>query len=74
MHVIAQGRKEKESWKMVSMICFTVGRFGNSDPKRFPSSIKKYMPDLWDEEDVNEIDPLIEAARARQRNDKVNGR
>jgi hypothetical protein len=54
MHIIAEGRKEKERWKMVSMICFNVARFGNSDPKRFPSSIKKYMPGLWDDEEIDE--------------------
>jgi hypothetical protein len=66
MHMIAHGKNELEQWKHTSMISFNIGKFGNSDPKRFPSTIKKYMPELWEDlEDINN-DPLIMAARARQ--------
>lgn len=68
MHMIAHAKDDRERWKHTSMLAFNIGRFGNSDPKRFPSSIKKYMPDLWDdvEEDL-ENDPLIKAARLRRK-------
>lgn len=58
------------------MLAFNIGRFGNSDPKRFPSSIKKYMPELWDDIEENDLDndPLIKAARARQLKQKADGR
>ena len=74
MHMIAFAKDEKERWKHTSMISFNVARFGNSDPKRFPSSIKKYMPLLWDDgEDDEENDPLINAARQRRLKPKVDG-
>jgi type VI protein secretion system component VasA len=74
MHIIAHGRKEKEHWKMISMICFNVAWYGNSDSKKLSKSIKTMYPDLWDDEEADEHDDLIEAARARRQNDKVNGR
>jgi hypothetical protein len=68
MHIIARGKDEIEAWKRTSMITYHVGRFGNSDPKKFPSTIKKYMPELWADLEENDVDndPLIMAARARQ--------
>lgn len=63
--MIAFYKEEKERWRHTSMLAYNIGRFGNSDPKKFPSSIKKYMPALWDDGDETE-DPLIAAARARR--------
>lgn len=49
------------------MIAYNIGKFGNSDPKKFPATIKKYMPELWNDIEENDInDPLIQAARARR--------
>jgi CRISPR/Cas system CMR-associated protein Cmr5 small subunit len=63
MHIRAFYISEKENWKHTSMIAFNVARFGNSDPKTFPKSIKEYMPELWKDEVEEDEDELIQAAR-----------
>lgn len=74
MQIVAFNKEERERWKHTSMLTFTIGRFGNSDPKKYPSSIKKYMPGLWADDEIDEEDPLIAAARNRRLQQKVNGR
>lgn len=64
MHIMAFNKQERESWKHTSMLAFNIARFGNSDPKTFPKSIKEYMPELWKEEVDDDEDELIAAARA----------
>jgi hypothetical protein len=64
MQVFAFAEEEKERWRHTSMLAYLIGKFGNSDPKKYPSSIKKMYPELW--EDDIEHDPLIEAARRRR--------
>lgn len=68
MHIMAFEKSEQERWEHTRVIAFNVARFGNSDPKKFPSSVKRFLPFPWDEGD-EEID-LIAAARARRQNKK----
>jgi hypothetical protein len=63
MHIRAWMEQERENWKHTSMLAFNVARFGNSDPKTFPKSIKEYMPELWKDEVEEDEDDLIQAAR-----------
>lgn len=66
MHIVAHDKEEREKWRHTSLLAYNIGKFGNSDPKKYPATIKKYMPELWNDLEENTIDPLIEAARARQ--------
>jgi hypothetical protein len=68
MHIVAHNKEEREQWKHTSMLAYNIGKFGNSDPKKYPATIKKYMPELWSdlEEEDPDNDPLIQAARARR--------
>lgn len=40
----------KLSWEQTRSICFTVAKFGNSDPKGFPKNPQTYWPLPWDSE------------------------
>lgn len=49
------------------MLAYNIGKFGNSDPKKYPATIRKYMPELWeDEEEKQTKEQLMEAVRARR--------
>jgi hypothetical protein len=67
MHMVAHAKDEREKWKRTSMLAYNIGRFGNSDPKKFPATIKKYMPELWDDVEDSDInnDPLIRSRKSK---------
>lgn len=44
----AHGENEREEWERARAIAFTAGRYGNSDPKKFPKSPSKFWPFPWD--------------------------
>jgi hypothetical protein len=67
MHIIAYVKEERERWRHTSMLAYNIGKFGNSDPKKYPATIRKYMPELWeDEEEKQTKEQLMEAVRARR--------
>jgi hypothetical protein len=67
MHIIAYVKEERERWRHTSMLAYNIGKFGNSDPKKYPATIKKYMPELWeDEEEKQTKEQLMETVRARR--------
>jgi hypothetical protein len=67
MHIIAYVKEERERWRHTSMLAYNIGKFGNSDPKKYPATIRKYMPELWeDEEEKQTKEQLMETVRARR--------
>lgn len=57
----AESEKSRTMWETTRAICYNVAKFGNSDPRSFPSSITSFWKFEWDENSTN--DELIEAAR-----------
>lgn len=70
MHLAAHEKAEQHKWEHTRVIAYYVAKFGNSDPKKFPGSIKKFMPLPWDESDPAEFD-IVEFARSRARKNKL---
>jgi hypothetical protein len=67
MQVYAFAEGEKERWRHTSMLAYLIGKFGNSDPKKYPASIKKMYPELWDDEEEKQTkEQLMEAVRKRR--------
>jgi hypothetical protein len=50
LHIMAHNRGEQSKWERVRMISYITAKFGNSDPKKFPSSVNQFMPFDWDED------------------------
>jgi hypothetical protein len=50
LKVEAYEEERQERWELTRLICFNVGRFGNSDPKKFPKRVQSFWPLPWDKE------------------------
>lgn len=41
-------RRWKDQMETTRLQCYYIAKFGNSDPKKFPKSVQKFMPLPWD--------------------------
>jgi hypothetical protein len=49
----------KMFWEQTRVIAFTAGKFGNSDPKKFPKHPARFLPLPWDEKVTTERDDIL---------------
>jgi hypothetical protein len=40
-------------WEQTRVIAFTAGKFGNSDPNKFPKHPARFLPLPWDEKETS---------------------
>lgn len=62
LHIIAARQDVEDRWEHTRAIAFNIAKFGNSDPKKFPSSVRTFWPFEWDDEE-RETNDFQEAYR-----------
>jgi len=65
MHIAARNRERQDEYEKTRLLAYCIAKYGNSDPKKFPPSPKKFMPFDWDDNTIKDDDPLAMAARSR---------
>jgi hypothetical protein len=70
MQILAHEKTQQITMGYVRQLCFHIARFGQVDFKKFPSSVREFMPFDWDE-DIEEEDFKADYLRLREAKKKA---